>query len=137
MCNSRFVLAILMRESSGVTTTPCGDAGKSCGLMQVQGPNVPSCYSHPCANATITQMIDCGTVGCAPPYEGGANLHDCLTRYGGSYGAAARCYNSGSVADPADWTKGAGNPSYVQDIANILLGYDAVVWVPMDKQCGF
>lgn len=144
--DDRFILAVMMRESSGVTTTPCGDNGASCGLMQVMGPNVPSCYNmpHPCPNSTISTMIQCGTAGCNPPGTGGSYLSDCLSRYGQLVGAAARCYNTGSVPNPNNWTdienasgKSYGIQSYVQDTANILLGVGSQTWTQLDQSCGF
>ena len=127
----RFIFAIMVRESSGNTATICGDNGKSCGLMQVMAKNVPTCTSHPCSSQAIHQMIRCGVTGCSS--HGASNLQDCLSRYRGVYGAAARCYNTGSVTDSSDWSVAQyGNPAYVQDIANILTVPSSNAWALLD-----
>lgn len=46
-----------MRESFGLTTVTCGDGGKSCGMMQVQGTSVPVCTAHPCTEWTIGMQV--------------------------------------------------------------------------------
>lgn len=126
--DQRFVLAMLMRESTGNTNEECSDGGASCGLFQVKDghvPNqaVPSCDSHPqsCPKETIQKMIKCGLEGC--DNNGYSNVQDCWNQYHGQYGAVARCYNSGANSvNPQDLGQGAGTVSYVQDIGNILLG---------------
>lgn len=124
--DQRFLLAMMMRESTGDTNEKCSDSGASCGLFQVkdgQIPNqaVPSCYSHPCPKKTIQKMIKCGAEGCNN--NGYSNVQDCWNQYHGQYGAVARCYNSGAYGvNPQDLGQGAGTASYVQDIANILMG---------------
>lgn len=85
------VLAVVMRESSGRVDTVCGDGGRSCGIMQVQGPGAAiTCARHPCARGLIDEMVRCGTQGgCAG--QTGSDLQSCAARYGGQWGAAARC----------------------------------------------
>lgn len=133
--DSRFTLAIIMRESSGLTTVACGDGGASCGMMQVQGTGVPVCTAHPCSENTIGYQIACGTAGgCG---GAGANIKYCAGMYGsGNYGALARCYNTGYVYNAADLTRCKyGIPSYVNDIANILLGAQPSAWQALEGKC--
>lgn len=83
-------------------------------------------------------MIKCGVVGCST--SGGSNLQDCLSRYNNVVGAAARCYNTGSVTDPNDWSVAQyGNPAYVQDIANMLTVASSNAWALLDfgGSCSF
>lgn len=137
--NAAFATALVVQESQGNTCTPCGDNGASCGVMQVQGPGVPhDCIgtAHPCNDDSIRLQVQCGTVGCSGAT--GSNIQDCLARYGRAYGPAARCYNSGSVDNPQDLRQARyGDPRYVQNIANILLGADYGQLVYYDQNCGF
>lgn len=77
----------------------------------------------------------CGTVGgCGGQ---GANIKYCMGQYGTSnFGALARCYNTGYVYNTADYTRCKyGTPSYVSDIANILLGASPSVWQAKEASC--
>lgn len=124
-----------MRETSGLTTVACGDGGKSCGLMQVQGTSVPVCTAHPCTSWQIGIQVSCGTYGnCGGQ---GANIRYCAGLYGAAnYGALARCYNTGFVYNAADYTRCQyGTPSYVSDIANILLGATPSQWQALEAKC--
>ncbi|CAJ2503887.1 Uu.00g112810.m01.CDS01 [Anthostomella pinea] len=117
--NPTFATAIIIQETFGNTARACGDGGASCGVMQVKG-GPSSCVgqAHPCPDDTISNMIQCGTVGCAGAT--GTNIKACRQS---SWGATARCYNTGSVPDPSNlWSAPWGTPAYVNIIGNILTG---------------
>jgi hypothetical protein len=109
-----------------------GDHGEAHGLMQVHGGS--DCLSTSfggCSSDQITQMINDGVYGTSQTQ----GLLSCYQQYGQNYAEALRCYNSGSVVDPDDLTKGAGTASYVSDLGNILRGSQPI-WAT-HTNCGF
>ncbi|KAI1387847.1 uncharacterized protein F4822DRAFT_294199 [Hypoxylon trugodes] len=131
-------MAMMIQESHGNTCSSCGDGGISCGLLQVHGaPNSCANGAHPCPDATIQKGIECGAVGCDGGY--GNSIKSCVASQGQQWGAVLRCYNSGSVTDPNNLRVITyGNPVYVQNVANILLGADfAEVEQLSGSGCGF
>ncbi|KAI2628513.1 hypothetical protein GGR54DRAFT_651376 [Hypoxylon sp. NC1633] len=130
--------AMMVRETHGDTCAVCGDGGVSCGLLQVHGaPGSCAGAAHPCPDDVIRAGIECGTVGCAESY--GSSVKGCIAQFGTNWGAVLRCYNSGVVKNPADLRDIAfGDPAYVQQVANILLGADDGTLVQLEgSQCGF
>ncbi|KAI1371094.1 hypothetical protein F4677DRAFT_436752 [Hypoxylon crocopeplum] len=116
--------AMMIRESHGNTCTKCGDSGASCGLLQVHGaPRDCENKAHPCPASSIQKGIQCGTVGCDG--STGSSIKGCVASQGQKWGEVLRCYNSGSVKNPNDLRDiDFGDPGYVQQVANILLGAD-------------
>lgn len=95
--------------------------GPAQGLLQVHG-CPQSCAGKPkgqCSAGQIYGMYACAVDGAA----GFGGLKKCQTRYGGQVGEVVRCFNSGSVVDPQDLSKGPGTPSYVSDVSNRLMGF--------------
>lgn len=129
---------MMVQESKGNTCTICGDNRESCGLLQVRGTS-KECElgAHPCRTGAIQRQIECGIVGCAEAK--GTNIKTCLQSQGGKYGAAARCYNTGSVTNPGDLRAAQwGDPRYVHIVANILLGADTAKLSDLSgAKCGF
>jgi len=74
-------------------------------------------------------MVREGTMGTAY----GDGLQQCVANQGGVF-AAARQYNSGSVANPGSLNnKNGATPSYVCDVANRLMG--TYIWDGFAKSC--
>ncbi|KAI1484591.1 hypothetical protein F5X96DRAFT_663607 [Biscogniauxia mediterranea] len=118
------ITAIMVQESQGDTTVKCNDNDQSCGVLQVKGgPRQCANGAHPCDDATLRLMIQCGTVGCGAQ---GTNVKNCIQKYGTNWGAVTRCYNSGSVADMGNlwYIPGGGDAGYTNKIGNILTGID-------------
>ncbi|KAL4962737.1 uncharacterized protein BDV14DRAFT_177861 [Aspergillus stella-maris] len=123
----RFILAIVVQESNGCVRAPTTDNGvTNPGLMQShngQGSCNNGNVQTPCPKATIKQMITDGTVGTSD----GDGLKGCLAQAGGSdasaYYAAARIYNSGSVASSGNLGQGIATHCYSSDVANRLTGW--------------
>ncbi|KAI5297656.1 DNA-directed RNA polymerase I subunit RPA2, partial [Ascosphaera pollenicola] len=127
--NESLLFAIMLEESRGDCHVVAGDLGKSVGILQVHGCTV-TCHDvakGQCSAPKIKGMIDCGVQG-TDVFQG---FKGCLTDNNNDVGAALRCYNSGSVPDKHDLTKGAGRASYVSDVGNWVVG----VQPPTD--CGF
>ncbi|KAI1410413.1 hypothetical protein F5Y13DRAFT_192273 [Hypoxylon sp. FL1857] len=122
--NPALTTAMMIKESQGNTCRECGDNGVSCGVLQVRGaPKDCENKAHPCPENSIRTQIQCGTIGCDGAY--GTNIKNCIASEGNNWGAVARCYNTGSVTNPADLRVAEwGDPKYVQFVANILLGAD-------------
>ncbi|KAI1777233.1 hypothetical protein F4818DRAFT_439592 [Hypoxylon cercidicola] len=129
--------AVMIQESAGNTCQMCGDNAASCGLLQVHGaPSACAGTAHPCPDASIRMDIRCGTVGCGVK---GSNIKTCAARQGRKWGEVLRCYNSGFVPDRANLRVALlGDPKYVHQIANILLGADYVKLAELGgAKCGF
>ncbi|KAI5916972.1 hypothetical protein F4810DRAFT_698463 [Camillea tinctor] len=118
------VTAMMIQESQGDTTIRCNDNDQSCGVLQVKGgPRRCADGAHPCDDATLRLMVQCGTVGCGAQ---GTNIQSCIQKYGTNWGAVTRCYNSGSVADMGNlwYIPGGGDAGYTNKIGNILTGVE-------------
>ncbi|KAI0176025.1 hypothetical protein GGR52DRAFT_341954 [Hypoxylon sp. FL1284] len=129
--------AMMIHESDGNTARQCGDQGQSCGPLQVRGAsNECAGKAHPCPDATIRKQIQCGTVGCGVE---GNNIQQCASSQNRKWGEALRCYNTGSVRDPSNLRVAKpGESSYVQNVANILVGADYSKLNELGGQkCGF
>ncbi|KAL4937719.1 hypothetical protein BDV06DRAFT_202312 [Aspergillus oleicola] len=123
----RFILAIVVQESNGCVRAPTTDNGvTNPGLMQSHN-GKGSCNNGevqtPCPKEQIKQMITDGTVGTSD----GDGLKGCLSQAGGNdaaaYYAAARIYNSGSVAASGNLGQGIATHCYSSDVANRLTGW--------------
>ena len=131
----RFIFAIIMQESGGCVRVPTSNYGvRNPGLMQSHnGGN--TCNENgllqPCPKDKIEGMIRDGTSGT----DDGDGLVQCLNGSGkedvSAYYRAARCYNSGSVAESGVLEEGVATHCYASDIANRLLG-----WAETEKACG-
>ncbi|KAI5284119.1 hypothetical protein KEM54_001580 [Ascosphaera aggregata] len=118
--NPSLLFAIMLEESRGNCHVVSGDEGLSIGIMQVHGCNV-TCHDVAkglCSASKIKGMISCGVKG-TDVFQG---LKGCMSQYNNNVGAALRCYNSGSVPDPNDLSKGSGLASYVSDVGNRVVG---------------
>ncbi|KAI5299185.1 hypothetical protein KEM55_002474 [Ascosphaera atra] len=88
--------------------------------MQVRGCKA-SCYGvekGKCSASQIQDMVDCGVNG-TDVFQG---LISCMEQNNNNVGQALRCYNSGSVPDKQDLSKGVGRSSYVSDVGNRVRG---------------
>ena len=80
----------------------------------------------------IEAMIDDGTIG-TPDGDG---LVQCLNTYNtwdddvSAFYRAARCYNSGAVAESDNLEDGGATHCYASDIANRLMG-----WTDAERTC--
>ncbi|KAI7784909.1 hypothetical protein LA080_008940 [Diaporthe eres] len=117
----RVLLGMIMEESHGgvgAVTTYDADGVPTGGLMQSS-----NCHGYDgqknLAQADITYMIDCGTQHFKTNLGNWGNQNSEQTIY-----PAMREYNSGSViaSDLSTAPNGAGNPAYVSDVAQRLLG---------------
>lgn len=109
-----------------------GDNGAAHGLMQAHGG--PDCLGTSfggCGPDQVSAMLDAGVHGTGQTQ----GLLSCYDQNGQNYAKALRCYNSGSVVDPGDLTKGLGTASYVSDVGNILRG-SLPIWAAKTN-CGF
>jgi hypothetical protein len=109
-----------------------GDNGAAHGLMQAHGGQ--DCLGTSfggCDADQVSAMLDAGIYGTSQTQ----GLLSCYDQNGEDYAKALRCYNSGSVVDPSDLTKGLGTPSYVSDLGNILRG-SLPSWAAKTS-CGF
>ncbi|KAL4733614.1 hypothetical protein BDV11DRAFT_199739 [Aspergillus similis] len=124
----RFILAIVIQESNGCVRAPTTNYGvTNPGLMQSHN-GQGSCNNgevlNPCPAEQITQMIKDGTEGTSD----GDGLKQCLEQAGGSgdaanFYAAARIYNSGSIAASGNLGQGIATHCYSSDVANRLTGW--------------
>ncbi|OKL58451.1 hypothetical protein UA08_06151 [Talaromyces atroroseus] len=131
----RFILAIIMQESTGCVRVPTSSYSvPNPGLMQdhdgSHSCNSDGTVQDPCPDSEIEGMISEGTAGT----ESGDGLANCINEAGVStveaYYRAARIYNSGSVASSGDLGVGAGTPCYASDVANRLTG-----WTTAERTC--
>ncbi|KAG6359252.1 hypothetical protein INS49_012773 [Diaporthe citri] len=118
----RVLLGMMMEESHGgvgAVTTFDADGVPTGGLMQAS-----SCHGYDgqknLAQAEITYMVDCGTQHFKLNLGNWGNQNSEQTIY-----PAMREYNSGSViaSDLSTAPNGAGNPAYVSDVAQRLVGW--------------
>jgi hypothetical protein len=130
----RFILAIIMQESGGCVRVPTSDYGvRNPGLMQSHN-GASTCNENgllePCPKDKIEGMIRDGTAGT----DDGDGLVQCVNGSGAedvsAYYRAARCYNSGSVAESGVLEEGVATHCYASDVANRLLG-----WAETEKAC--
>lgn len=135
LLDHRFILAVMMQESGGCVRVPTSDYGvRNPGLMQSHN-GASTCNENemlePCPEDVIEGMIRDGTAGT----DDGDGLVQCLNDSGAedvsAYYKAARCYNSGSVAESGVLEEGEATHCYASDIANRLLG-----WAGTEKGCG-
>ncbi|KAL1628118.1 hypothetical protein SLS56_006049 [Neofusicoccum ribis] len=131
-------------NSSGQLTVGCtGDNNVNCGIMQAAPGSVSFNPSNP--SASIDQMIRNGVLGTPGSWPNGgpgfAWLFDGAGGQawfgiggGGKPYRALRAYNTGKVPNQGnlDATGGAGTVSYVNDIANRLIG-----WNGRNRGCGY
>ncbi|WPH04221.1 Hypothetical protein R9X50_00711000 [Acrodontium crateriforme] len=146
----RFVLAIIMQESTGcvrVITTQysvsnpglmqshagngtCNTNSAAVGAVGTDRAAAANTILSPCPQSEIKQMITDGTNGTAS----GDGLKQVLSKAGGTnasrYYKAARMYNGGSIDDSGDLGKGCCTLCYASDIANRLTG-----WVMAPQEC--
>lgn len=142
--DARLILAMILQESSGNLAVPCtGAAYANCGIMQAAPGSVP--FDPADTAASIDRMIRNGLLGTPGEWPTGGPGYAWLLD--GAEGAAwygiggggrpyrsLRAYNSGKVVDLGnlDATGGAGTVSYVNDVANRLMGWDG-----SDRGCGY
>lgn len=120
--DARLILAILMQESNGKASIDC--VRSKCGIMHA---SKGSSFDKEKPRESIVQMVYDGVVG-RP--RSGPSLATLLSgkpqmknlAVGCPYGAA-RAYNSGSVKENLDDAGPKGQESYVNDVANRLLGW--------------
>ncbi|PMD12021.1 hypothetical protein NA56DRAFT_683522 [Hyaloscypha hepaticicola] len=118
LVDARFILAIIMQESTGNAYVGCTNNGvENCGLMQAYAGSVSFDPSDP--QGSITQMVVDGTQGTSR----GPGL--------------VQGYNSGSI-DFSNLSDGLGStPSYASDIANRLQGWNGNDGEGYRAACGF
>jgi hypothetical protein len=131
----RFILAIMLQESSGCVRVPTTNGGVvNPGLLQdhdgAASCNQGGVVTNPCPADTITAMISQGVAGTSA----GPGLQQLITQAGctddSKYYKAARLYNSGSIAASGDLGQGIATHCYSSDVANRLTG-----WVTAEKTC--
>lgn len=135
----RFILAVIMQESSGCVRAPTSNFGvRNPGLMQDHD-GAATCNSdidpftvqNPCPEQTIIQMIRDGTAGT----DAGDGLAAVINQAGAfdvsAFYKAARLYNSGSIDPSGKLEAGGATHCYSSDIANRLVG-----WVNAPHNCG-
>ncbi|KAF5122446.1 hypothetical protein E5D57_012926 [Metarhizium anisopliae] len=118
----RFILAVVMQESSGCVRVPTTNYGvRNPGLMQDHD-GAASCHDggkvcNPCPSDTIYKMISEGTAGT----DDGDGLANCINGAGGgdvaAFYRAARIYNSGSVSSTGQLQDGIATHCYASDIS--------------------
>ncbi|KAL9607485.1 MAG: hypothetical protein Q9167_007605, partial [Letrouitia subvulpina] len=126
--DNRFILAVIMQESSGCVRAPTSNGGvRNPGLMQDHDGkgtcNDAGVVQDPCPNDEIELMVQEGTGGT----DAGDGLQQCLSEAASDnvsqFYKAARIYNSGSIDPSGDLGAGGATHCYASDIANRLLGY--------------
>ncbi|KAK0664395.1 hypothetical protein DIS24_g836 [Lasiodiplodia hormozganensis] len=142
--DARIILAIIMQESSGQLDVYCtGENKHNCGIMQAAPGSVSFDPKKPAKS--IDTMLRNGVLGTpgswpngGPGYAwflNGANGEAWANMGGGGYPfRAMRAYNTGKVPDQKNYdaTNGFGTVSYVNDVANRLLG-----WNGNGRGCGY
>ncbi|KAK8173755.1 hypothetical protein IWX90DRAFT_484679 [Phyllosticta citrichinensis] len=133
--DARLILAVMMQESTGRLNVPCTGVA-NCGLMQ--GPPGSKPYNPSTPLKSIEEMIRSGVEGQYGSWptggpglawylnSGATQSWTGMTQAGNPY-QTLRAYNSGKVCNPSnlDQTCSGGTISYVNDIANRLLGWGA------------
>ncbi|KAI9842241.1 MAG: hypothetical protein M1837_007386 [Sclerophora amabilis] len=127
LVDHRYILAIVMQESVGCVWAPTTNNGvRNPGLMQSHNGATFNPSTAATQTSSIRQMIVDGTQGTTS----GDGLVQYINRHGGYY-AAARGYNSGSIARDGNLSNGNGaTPCYVSDVANRLTG-----WLNAPSKC--
>ncbi|KAF1817451.1 hypothetical protein P152DRAFT_408080 [Eremomyces bilateralis CBS 781.70] len=137
----RVILVVMMQESTGRANSPC-TGGHNCGLMQANRGSTSFDSSQP--RQSIKQMIAEGIQGTTegPGYvqylNNDASYSYTNNRWPNNPFAAARCYNSGRI-DPSgnlDIASYGSMRSYVNDVANRLLGWTGHDTGSAQAQCG-
>lgn len=129
--DARFLLALLLQETSGRASTPCTGPTPRCGLLHSPKGSLFN-PSHP--YKSILRMLRDGVHGSA---RRGPGLHDLLIgkpKFAGvevgDYWSVARAYESGEVREgDLEWVrrvsgKGKGERGFVNDVANRVMGWD-------------
>ena len=137
LLDHRFIFSVILQESGGCVRVPTSNYGvRNPGLMQSHNGN-STCNEngqvvYPCLLETIEGMIRDGASGT----EDGDGLVQCLNDSGAedvsAYYRAARCYNSGAVAESGNLEEGGSTHCYASDIANRLTG-----WAEAESACWF
>jgi hypothetical protein len=133
--DARYILAVVLQESSGCVRAPTTNYGvRNPGLMQSHN-GAGTCNDqgqvlNPCPSSQILQMVRDGVQGTAS----GDGLAQLLAQAPGNsnskYYAAARMYNSGSIASTGVLEQGIATHCYASNIANRLLG-----WINAKSTC--
>lgn len=121
--DARLILAILMQESNGKASVDC--VRSKCGIMHA---SKGSSFDKEKPRESILQMVRDGVVGRPRSGPSLATLLSGKPRIknlaaGCPYGAA-RAYNSGFVKESLDDAGPNGQESYVNDVANRLIGWN-------------
>ncbi|KAK3080959.1 hypothetical protein LTS18_011566 [Coniosporium uncinatum] len=134
LIDHRFILAVVMQESSGCVRAPTSDYGvRNPGLMQDHNGwftcNEGGSIKTPCPDDFIAGMIREGSAGT----DDGDGLAQVINQAGDqnvrAFYRAARLYNSGSIAGNC-LECGIATHCYASDIANRLTG-----WVNAEHAC--
>lgn len=133
--DARYILAILLQESSGCVRVPTTNGGVvNPGLLQDHAGsascNTGGTLTNPCPADTITAMISQGVAGTSagPGLVGAIQQAGCTDD--SKFYKAARIYNSGSIAANGDLGGGGSTHCYTSDVANRLTG-----WVTAENTC--
>lgn len=142
--DARMILSMIIQESGGKLDVRCtGDNNVNCGIMQAAPGSVPFNLSNPAAS--IDTMIRNGALGTPGSWPRGGPGYAWL--FNGADGQSwfnlggsgkpyrsLRAYNTGKVPNQGnlDAMGGAGMVSYVNDIANRLIG-----WSGKNRGCGY
>ncbi|KAK8238277.1 hypothetical protein HDK90DRAFT_220695 [Phyllosticta capitalensis] len=144
--DARLILAVMMQESTGKLDVACTGVA-NCGIMQ--GPPGSKPYNPSTPLMSIEAMIRSGVEGQYGSWpsggpgiawylqSGATESWTGMTQAGNPY-QTLRAYNSGKVCNPSnlDLTCNGGTASYVNDIANRLLGWSAWNTGIIQKQKG-
>ncbi|OJD29911.1 exo-beta-protein [Diplodia corticola] len=144
--DARIILAIIVQESSGDLGVRCtGEQKRNCGIMQASPGSVSFDAAHP--SSSIGTMIRNGVLGTPGGWPDGGPGFAWLFNGadgeawanmgapgGGQPFRALRAFNTGKVVDASDYdeTGGVGTVSYVNDVANRLMGWDG-----RGRGCGY
>src|ERR1700742_3151319 len=123
--DARFILAVMMQESSGCLRAPTTNYGvRNPGVMQSHNGagtcNDNGVVQNPCPSSVILQMVRDGASGTSS----GDGLVQLFRKSSGSessrYYQASRMYNSGSIDASGDLGAGIATHCYSSDVANRL-----------------
>ena len=132
LLDHRFIFAVVMQESGGCVRVPTSYYGvRNPGLMQSHDGNATcdegwSVLYH-CPTAIVEEMI---REGAADIKNGDGLVNDSEAEDVSAYYKAARCYNSGAVAEGGLLEEGGATHCYGSDIANRLTG-----WAEAEPAC--